>query len=334
MPNSTLLDIQTKVRRLTRSPSPSQLSDADLNQYINTFLVYNLPDNFRLFSLRSTLTFYTEPYVDVYETRTAPYPVTDPLFDFKNRYLAVHPPVYIAGVQSFYTQYRDVFYSVYPQTASIADTLLRGNLGTGPFTGTVQAHPILQRSLIFTCLNIFNSAMVLVDLPGTNTLGSLIVPDDPTVLYGIINYATGAYTLNFPLATQTNATIWVESISYKPGKPTSMLFFDNKFIIRPVPDKAYSVQIEVEKTPVELLNAGDNPFLKRAYEYIAFGTAIKIFEDRLDYESVNLITPSFLKQESLLGRSTYTQLANQRTQTIYVSDKNYNTNFFNTGWPY
>ena len=41
-PTSTLQTIRTKVRRLTRTPSTAQLSDDDLDQYINTFVVYDL----------------------------------------------------------------------------------------------------------------------------------------------------------------------------------------------------------------------------------------------------------------------------------------------------
>jgi len=47
-PSSTLETIKIKVRRLTRSPSEAQLSDADLNQYINTFLIYDLPEHLAL----------------------------------------------------------------------------------------------------------------------------------------------------------------------------------------------------------------------------------------------------------------------------------------------
>ena len=64
-PAPTLLNIQTKVRRLTRNPSESTLTTDQLNEYINTFILYDFPSNIRLLSLRTTLTFYTQPNVDV-----------------------------------------------------------------------------------------------------------------------------------------------------------------------------------------------------------------------------------------------------------------------------
>src|SRR6267142_3467753 len=97
----TLTAIETKVRRITRSPSTAQLSDADLNNYINTFVVYDFPEHLRTFNLRTTFTFYTNPYQDEYFTDTASFgnPVTNPtiinnpLYDFQNKYLTVHNPV-------------------------------------------------------------------------------------------------------------------------------------------------------------------------------------------------------------------------------------------------
>lgn len=44
-----LADIQAKIRRLTRSPSLQQLSDATLNNYIDTFILYDMPEHLRLF---------------------------------------------------------------------------------------------------------------------------------------------------------------------------------------------------------------------------------------------------------------------------------------------
>ena len=55
---ANLADIQKKVRRITRSPSTSQLSDADLNEYINNFLMYDFPEHLRLFTFRKVLSFY------------------------------------------------------------------------------------------------------------------------------------------------------------------------------------------------------------------------------------------------------------------------------------
>jgi hypothetical protein len=336
MADSTLQAIRTKVRRLTRSPSLSQLDNTELDNYINTFILYDFPEHLRLFSLRTTLTFYTQPGVDTYQTNTTD--ILDPLYNFKNRYIAIHPPVFLAGVQGFYTQWRDVFYGYYPQTNTIADTLLFGDGSPGPFSGIVTAHPMLQNNVIFTCLDTGGTAMVLVDYPVSNTTGALGLPNEPQMLpspYGQINYLTGAFTVVFPGNTQVMAPIIVENIAYQPGKPLAVLYYDSKFTIRPVPDKAYPVQFEVDIRPSELLDSAQVPQLETWWQYIAYGAAKKIFEDRLALDDVQKIMPEFKMQERLCLRSTLTQQANERTVTIYTQGKNYGFGWFGAGgWPY
>lgn len=343
MADSSLVAIQTKVRRLTRSPSLSQLSDAELNQYINTFILYDFPEHLRLFSLRTLLTFYTQANVDVYDTNTLD--PLNPLFNFQNKYVAVHEPVFLAGIQGFYTQWRDVFYGYWPQTNTIADTLLRGDGSTGPFSGIVTAHPMLQNNVIFTVLDTGDRPMVIVDYPVkdvngvvSSTTGALGLPNQPEVLpspYGQINYVTGAFTVNFPAATQVQAPIYIENIAYLPGKPLAILYYDNKFTIRPVPDKVYSIQIEADIRPTELLATNQSPQLEQWWQYIAYGASKKIFEDKDDNESIQALMPEFKQQERLVLRTSIMQRANERTVTIYTQGKNFGFGWFGPGgWPY
>jgi hypothetical protein len=336
MADSSLSAIHTKVRRITRSPSLSQLSDQDLDQYINTFVLYDMPENLRLFNLRTTLTFYTQPFVDTYSTNSTV--LTDPLYNFKNRYVAVHPPVFMAGVQSFYTQWRDIFYGYYPQTNTIAQTGIFGDGTTGPFNGVAFAHPMIQNNVTFSCLDTSGAAMVLVDYPVSNSLGALGLTDQPQTLpspYGQINYVTGAFTVVFPNNTQAMAPIYCNNIAYQPGKPLAMLYYADQFTLRPVPDKVYSIQIEVDARPTELLALNQNPDLEQWWQYISYGTALKIFQDRMDLDSVAMLMPEYKHQETLVLRTTLTQQANERTQTIYTQGKNYGFGWFGPGgWPY
>ena len=355
---STLANIQTKVRRLTRSPSASQLSDDQLNNYINTFILYDFPAHLRLFSLRTLLTFYTQPGVDTYSTNTTV--TTDPLYNFQNKYVAVHQPVFIAGVQCFYTQWRDAFYGMWPQTNTVEQTLLFGDNSSGPFTGYVPTavapiqpftsvpsvpYPfILQSSVNFNCLDTNGTSMVMVDVPISNLIGNLTQANVPLVPpydttqnpANYINYQTGQYVVTFPNITQTGAPIYFEAILYQPGKPISMLYYDNEFVLRPVPDKTYTVEIEVDIRPTQLINSTDIPQITQWWQYIAYGAAKKIFEDRMDLDSVQQIMPEFKQQERLVLRTTLTQQAEERTQTIYSQGKNYGSmgGWFGSGWPY
>ena len=93
MADSTLTAIRIKIRRLTRSPSQALITDAQIDDYINTFVLYDFPESLRLFTFRTTLTFYTQPNIDTYETDTVD--ATAPLYNFKNKYITVHQPIFI-----------------------------------------------------------------------------------------------------------------------------------------------------------------------------------------------------------------------------------------------
>jgi len=90
MANSSLLAIQNKVRLLTRSLTEAQLTTDDLNQYINTYVLYDFPMSLKLFNLRTTFSFYTTPFVDVYSTNDK----SSPLYNFTNKYTFADAPIY------------------------------------------------------------------------------------------------------------------------------------------------------------------------------------------------------------------------------------------------
>ena len=313
---STLAVIKTKVRRLTRSPSTSQLSEAQLEDYINTFILYDFPEHLKLFSLRETFSFYTQPWVDTYSTNTIN--PTDPLYNFKNRYTSVHKQITIAGYPTFLSLSREQFYGIYPQTNSIRQ------IGTGDgvtvnFTGILTSIPVLREKVLFSGVDVLGAGLAIVDLPvaGTPT-GQLIVPNDPTIIYGLINYVSGNYTFNFPTAPLAGSTINSQTVPYVPSRPQALLYFDDTFVVRPVPDQPYRVELECYARPTELLNAADVPNLSEWWQYIAYGAAKKVFEDRLDEQSAQVIFPEYKQQERLVLRRTIMNASNERTSTIYT----------------
>jgi len=333
MSNSSLVAIRTKVRRLTRSLSTSQLTDAQIDEYVNTFVLYDFPEHLRLFNLRKTFTFYTEPYIDVYETSTD---VTSPLYNFKNKYITVHPPIYIAGVQSVFAESRDQFFSIYPMITSIASIGTNGDGATTAFSGTInqlqvgspssQQAIILRNDVLFSSIDASGVGLGMIDYPISSTLGNLYVPGgDPTSttvqdVNNYINYTTGQFVVTFTAAPASGEQIFSQTVPQAATLPASMLFFDGKFTLRPIPDKVYKVDMEVYAQPTEFLGDEDltqEPHLSEWWQYIAYGASKKVFEDRMDLESVQMIMPEFKKQEVLILRRTIVQQTSQRTQTIY-----------------
>lgn len=348
-PTTTLQSIQTKVRRLTRSPSLAQLTDDDLQNYINTFVVYDFPEHLRMFNLKTTFTFYTNPGQDVYPTDIVSYAgaTTNPLYDFQNRYLTVHDPVYIAGYRQMFTQSREQFFNIYPNINTIQQTSNTGDGFTTLFTGvintqqsslpagTTQNIALLQKHVLFNSIDIIGVGLQMVDVPlvdpttGFNLpYGNLYIPGlapttPPTVLNlnNNINYRTGVYTVDFPSAPANGAQINSQVVPVIVAIPQSLLYYDNKFIVRPVPDQSYGVNIEAYIAPTFLMDTSSVPALNEWWQYVSYGAAKKIFEDRMDMESVQNIMPEFKKQEALCLRRTIVQLTNERTATLYTESQ-------------
>ena len=147
-----------------------------------------------------------------------------------------------------------------------------------------------------------------------------------------VNYLTGVYTATFTNAPGDGQPIITQTIPLVAARPQAMLFHDNKIRLRPVPDQPYQINFEVYARPVDLLQANQSPELEEWWQYVAYGAAKKIFEDRMDLESVQLIMPEFKKQESLCQRRTIVQYTNERTATIYTDGLAGGTNGAGWGW--
>ncbi len=308
-----LAKIQTKVRRLTRSVSESQLTTTQLNEYINDFMLYDMPERLRTFSLRKKFTFYTQPNIDSYTTDT-----TTELADFKQKYLTVHPPFYVAGYQAEYTQSREIFYAAFPQIQQLI-SIGTGNGVLTNFSGTLSSIPLLRNQVLFTAVTSTNVGLRLLD----NGLGSLTGDIGAA---STINYLTGAYNITFISAPAAGTTVYAQVYTYVAGRPTSILFFDDTFVIRPVPDNVYAINFEVNARPTALVLAADKPDLWENWDYIAHGAAKAIFEDRGDVDSISNIEPRFVELEYLALRRTEEQNLDQRAATIfnagpYVNDR-------------
>lgn len=386
MADSTLGAIRKKVRRLTRNPSPAQLTDSDIDEYVNTFLVYDFPEHLRTFNLRQEFTFTCNPFQDVYPTDILSFsgtlnnifqPATNasqqPLYNFQNRYISVHDPLYIAGYQSFYTQSREQFYGIYPIVNQIQQISLSGDGVTTNFTGIINTQSpaivpnglnqligLMQNEVLFSSVDINGNGLAMVDVPaldsntGNPTVwGSLVVNTNPlaapillvspyvpvpgTIPVGLdpnnyINYATGAFSVTFPIAPASNAPINSQVVANNLALPQAILFYEDQFVLRPVPDQPYRINFEVFIRPTALLAAASVPQLEEWWQYVAYGAAKKVFEDRSQIEDVQLIIPEYKLQERLCLRRSLVQWSNERVATIYTEQTSMGSGF--NGWGY
>ena len=324
---STLSKIIIKVRRLTRSMSESQLSTDEIKNYINTFILYDFPEHLRLQTLRTTFTFYAQPFVDVYSTDT-----TDPLnpmFNFKNKYISVHTPIYIAGYQAMFSQSREQFFAIYPMVNSIQSIGTAGDGVTTFFSGTIANVPLLKDNVLFTSVDINSNALTIKDQSIPLNVNGLLIDVQTGNTVGAVDYVTGEFLFTFPVAPASGQAINSQTVPYVASQPQALLFYDTQFTLRPVPDQPYRVNMEVYIRPDELLEQDAQPLLSEWWQYIAYGAAKKIFEDRMDPESVQTIFPEFKKQENLINRRTVVQQTEQRTSTIYTENT---AGMYGSGW--
>lgn len=308
---STLAQIKKKVRRLTASPTTNQLSEADLEDYINTFFEQDFPSHLKPWNLYDTMEFYTVPYEDQY------------IFD-TDLYHALNQPVYIDGYNAYYSQDRTEFFNVYPKI-STEQTGSVGDGSAGPYTFTLSGTPVLKRAVTLSVLDstgVYQSCHDVPDTPASNT-GTLIDNVSPFSNIGTIDYVTGVTTVTWSNTVDASQSIKANVSQYTASRPNGMLFFNNKMILRPIPDKVYRVTVNVYKKPTTLLGADGlpdndlNPDVKQWWQYIAFGSAIKVLQDRQDMESIQNLMAFFKEQEALILYRTATQMSGERSATIY-----------------
>lgn len=316
MADSTLAAIRIKIRRLVRAPSTSQITDAQIDEYVNTFMLYDLPAHLQLEDLRDQYTFFTIPGVDTYTTRSLPIDVTN-IPRWSDVCIASERPMYVAGYPTFVTQSPEQFYNLFPFTYTTEDTGFVGDGVTTNFLVTLKQTPLKAS---------YNEGSPGIQGPGrvVITAGSAYTTSgvDPNLMTGeasgLIDWETNEWDIIWDVAPAVGVPIIAKYVPITTARPQAILFFANTFILRPVPDAVYPVLVEVRVQPTALLQSTSDPQIKQWWQYIAYGASKKIFEDRMDLESVEAIMPEFKQQEALVLRRSLLYQANERSATIYT----------------
>lgn len=311
---STLEQIRIKIRRLTRNPSAEQISNADIDDYVNTFILYDMPASIKIESMKEVLSFYTQPYIEEYSTNT-----TDPndtLYNFKNRYVNVAAPVYVAGRRSRFVQSVEEMLSLYPMLNE-EEQVDEGDGIISLFTGNISSVPIIRNQVTISSVDANGSALIARDDGQGGFQGDVAIG----VALNTINYQTGAFNVGFSLPPGNGEPVYASYVTYVSGRPDSVLFYSDSFIVRPIPDKTYKIDITAYRRPTELINASDMPQYSELFQYISYGAAIKILQDRMDTDSASILMPEFNKQEILATRRVTNQNSGKRVPTIF-SDSN------------
>jgi hypothetical protein len=296
---ATLAQIRTKVRNLTGSPSNLDPTDADLDEYINDYYLYRFPFEMATLRTKTWYTFITQPNQAVYDV-----PQDD---------LIVEPPIYCGGLEIAFHESPRPFYQLWLPTKTSQNNLATGNGGVN-YSFTLYATPVLQGTVVIS-----SGSESFID----NSLGVLTSSSGGT---GTINYLTGAVNIVFFAPVTVGTNIYGEWQPYVPSRPRDVLFYDQQFIMRPVPDKAYEVQIATILRPTDLVGSSSEPLFKEWWELLALGAALLIFEDRGDFDQLSKYQQVYDDRRKVFQRRNLMQLSSQRAPSPYDNQINQ--------WPY
>lgn len=369
--NSTYSMIEQKVRRLTASASQSALSSADIQQYVNTFYNQDFPYAIKIDQQRSVYKFLTIPNVDRYPVDVnncqgfrAPiyfegvqgnfFKNRDQLFNLYPRFPTQYQPIGGDGVTTNFTftlfgnnqnPFPQPNFGILSTQVIIGGIDKNGNpiriiddggavvsaTGIGSNTTTGQLLYITQNNV---GNNVYLNSSGNQE-PSIPPLSPLPVPSPPSALTpqycGTVNYVTTSITVNFPVAPAAGTMINVWASTYQVGRPYNLLFWNNEFTIRPVPDNVYLCEVETFQTPSQFMMTTDNPTLNQWWQYIAFGASREILRDRQDMEGVENLQEGFMRQEGLvLERQSIEEIGQPNITTFNSTSTGYG--YGNFGW--
>lgn len=348
----TLNAIFGKIRRLTGRGDQLQLPDyahptdpnsVGLADYVNSFYNYDFPAAFRSLKLKDVYTFNTVAGIDTYPFNS-------------EQFTTVEMPCYVMKreVQLFTDMWS--FYGAefnWQQQTNFAYS----NGSAGPYSGYTTAHPIIR--------SVNNNPADIIGTPTTpgSTQGysgypaarmqnilitakvangnSRNVTDDGAgnlignCVSGSINYDTGQVTnLVFDQVIPAGQKIQIQYNPVTLQIPLAIGFFQNSFILRPVPDQGYTVQLTTYRQPTQALaqtgspgNKTGTPELNEWWECLAVGAAKKVYEDDMDLEGMAAMDKLLDEKYNTIMTRTYAQLGSQQIQTIYRDQlsQNYGT---------
>lgn len=368
--NSTYSMIEQKVRRLTASASNASLTSAQIQQYVNTFYNQDFPYAIKIDQQRSVYKFLTIPNVDRYPVdvnnlqgfRSPVYfegiqgnffKNRDQLYNLYPRYPTQFQPIGGDGITTSFTftlfgnnqnPFPQPNFGILSTQLVIGGIDKNGNAiriiddgGAVVNSFGIGSNTTTGNLLFINQNNVGNN--VYLDAsnnqqPAIPPLSPLPVPSPPSPLTpqycGTVNYVTTNITVTFPVAPAAGTMINVWAAQYQVGRPYNLLFWNNEFTIRPVPDNVYLCEVEAYQTPAQFMNTTDNPVLNQWWQYIAYGAAREILRDRQDMEGVANLEEGFMRQEGLvLERQAVEEIQQPNITLFNTTQTGYG---YGTGW--
>ncbi len=327
--------MENEVRRMTARYTESQMTTAQIDQYLNLAYTIHFPASFKNTKLTKPYTFLTTPNVDtypfVYESglSTTPAGVAVP------GNIQITPPIYCQGYELRYFQDKTTFYNLWPKLSVNQQIGVGGNAATIPYNLNIPSIPFYRAEQdIFGNVTI-PGVIISAENPNTQSSNDPFVftaTDVPQVgsnigkLFdvsgndvGTVDYITGDVVLT-PNGTDVipaGETIYAAVVPYQSSRPVDILFYNQQITLRPCPQQVYQVEYQISQQPTAMMNGTDMPELNEWYLFICAWAAKLIYTSFPDEAGMAYLLPIWQEQMQLAQRRTLKQLGTQRAQTIF-----------------
>ena len=301
MANWTLSEIRSKTRQVSGRLSVAELSNNQIDEYINKYFQFEFPAEVKLNRNYTLHEFNTTANVQDYA-----FPA-----DFTN----FVPTATIDRRELVLYQDTDKYYNENPENVSRFSTWT-GDAVTTAFSNLYAGNiPISSGTVVVDdTVEVFSddgSGVLTGNLGGSGT----------------VNYQTGAIAVTFNTAPALGQVIQTSFIQYRAGTPLSVLMFNNNFKFYPVPDRAYRFQIKAwsllyvkpvtgaNKTTFTL--ATDKPLEEEWGPSIAYGAARRIASDFGEMDRYSEITMLYKEQINYILTRTHIDLESSRALPMF-----------------
>jgi len=288
----TLAEIRQKVRQVTGRFSVDDLSNTQLDEYINKYYLYTFPAEVKLEQKHTYYEFQTI-------ANQATYDVPD------TTYTNYEPPATVNNLSMLWYQDRAKFEEENPLQYAFS-TPWTGDGATVTFTTTVTGFPIYPSTL-----TISDNTESFEDTTTTYTTADINITGSAGGT-ATINYSTGDVSVTFNAAPADGQDIYLNYVIFQPKRPEAILYFNNQFQLYPVPDQTYIIKMSAYKIVTALTNATDTPDLNEWGPCIAYGAARDIFSDYGENDAYAETTVLYKEQVRYILTRTEQDLLNTR----------------------
>lgn len=344
--NTTLAAIRSDARDYIGISGQQILPDSVLDQEINYFYTANIPESIKLDQLRDVYVFYTLPYVDTYPVDV-------------NKYQSFREPVMVDGLKATFYKDRGAFYGWWPNVRTYLQ-IGTGDGVTTTFNFSLAPSPICRSTFMISTTDATGFELICADdggrqqlfgnllqverdsvgnmtppFPDTSPLPPTPLPNPPyNNVVGQINYVTGVGQVNWPTPPAAGAPLYANYFNASTGRPIAVLYWNNQITVRPIPKRSHKIELETYRTPLQMLNATDRPFLDNFKRYISLGCAINILSRMGDNDRKMELIPDFeAAQGRVLERQANEEIG-QANATIFNQQGPYPTSYPYGGYWY